>query len=83
MNSFYEKGDGHADCRVQSVTLLCDVGSPGYRLLETAFIVRNSGTEQVRLFCDDPADAQSLLDFASRKCPQVVSRIKLRADPSY
>jgi hypothetical protein len=62
---------------------LCDVGSPEYRLLGTAFIVRNSGTEQVRLFCDDPADAQSLLDFASRKCPQVVSRIKLRADPSY
>jgi hypothetical protein len=62
---------------------LCDVGSPENRLLETAVIIRNSGTEQVRLFCDDPADAQSLLDFASRKCPRVVSRIKLRADPSY
>ena len=59
---------------------MCDVDSPEYRLLKTASIVHYNGTETATLCCDD-ADAQSLLDFASRRCPQIVSRIKLTADP--
>ena len=54
---------------------MCEVGSPEYLLLKTRFIVCD-GTEDVYLFCDN-VDAQSLLEFASRRCPRLVSQIRL------
>lgn len=61
---------------------MCNAGSPEYSLLRTAVILRHDGTQDVNLFCED-ADAQSLVDFASHRCPQVASQIKLTADSSY
>lgn len=61
---------------------MCDTGSLEYRWLRTGFIVSHDGTDDVNVFCDN-ADAQSLVDFASRRCPQLVSQIKLTADRSY
>jgi hypothetical protein len=56
---------------------MCDApGSPEYSMLRTGFIVRDKGTEDVTLFCNH-ADADLLLDLASRKCPQLRSQIKL------
>jgi len=54
---------------------MCEVGSPEYLLLKTRFIVCD-GTEDVYLFCNN-VDAQSLLEFASRRCPRLVSQIRL------
>jgi hypothetical protein len=61
---------------------MCNAGSPEYSLLKTAVILRHNGSEDVNLFCDN-ADAQSLVDFASRRCPQLASQIKVTADCSY
>jgi hypothetical protein len=59
---------------------MCRVGSVEHRLLKTAFLVHDNGREIVALYCDD-TDAQSLIDFASRRCPEVVSKIKLTPNP--
>jgi hypothetical protein len=61
---------------------MCIAGSLEYSLLKTAVILRHDGSEDVNLFCDN-AGAQSLVNFASRRCPQLVSQIKLTADRSY
>jgi hypothetical protein len=59
---------------------VCHVNSVEHRLLKTAFIFHDNGREIVALYCDD-TDAQSLMDFAGRRCPEVVSKIKLTPDP--
>jgi hypothetical protein len=50
--------------------------SPEFSALRTGFVVRDKGMEDVNLFCSH-AEADSLLDFASRNCPQLRPQIKL------